>query len=193
MRSFIRECRQGTEWSSGVGDLTEVELARGKILARELSGPGSAHYHAKGKLQVPNGASGNLLLRLYTISHLVDAAPAVARGSMSNIALHTVPIAAPGAPAGQGILLWDFEMHSLGVGSMGSSQTWFSRVRYQRGGADPLTTHETFGQINADFHPDTTWLFTMQKQVGGGSFINTLLDVFSQDAYVRNGEDGMAS
>jgi hypothetical protein len=194
-RAFIREARfSGGEWSSGLASVAEVELARGKIMARELCGPGAAVFRAQGKIQVPNGASGSILLRHYVKAHTSDtnANPTLAKASMDLIATHTVTIAAPGAPAGQGLFIWDYEIMPVGLGNKAGSQIWYSTVRYKRSSGDTLQTSQADGQINVDFNQDMTWMFSMQKVVGGGTFNNTLLDIYSQDAYVRNGEDGQA-
>lgn len=200
-RVFIKESRisAGTpasdppEWAQGAGVTAEAELPRGLILAHELTGAGWAQLDVQGQMLLTNGQSGTATLRIYTSS---STNPAVALGSATLRATHTVTIADPAGGSTLGDFHWRFMLMPCGDAALANIQIWRSLFSYRRHGTDPLIEDKAGGQLSSitsptapDFHSDTIFIPTTQKSAG---WSNGRLLPYSMLGVVRGGESGAA-
>lgn len=198
LRTIIKDSHYNpNEFAALSGNLNEIEMPRGLVLARELTGGGHLRLRAQGQWLGINGTSGDLLLRLYTST---SNDPNVALGSASLVLTHTVPLADPGQPTTiGGQLLWELQISARGNADYTSSQDWYSKIIYQRWShgtpdvPDTLHTHEDGGSITIDFRANDQILIpTMQKVVGVGAFQNSRFNIFAFDGWVHHGQSGAA-
>lgn len=204
-RTFIRDSRISggscvvdvgnpvAEWGQGSTVTAEAELPRGLILAHELVGSGLMQITVQGTMLVTNAMSGNIALRIYT-SGSTD--PAVALGSATVRATHTVTVADPAGGSALGDFVWTFQMYPLGDSALANIQVWRSLFSYRRHLTDSLIEDKAGGQLTSttsptapDFHADTIIIPTMQKTTITST---SRLFPYSIDGIVRNGESGAA-
>lgn len=190
-RAIIRDSKLASgDWLQGSGVTSETDLPRGLVLGRELSSSGKLILEVRGHLNIVNGGTGNLTLRLYGSP---DANPNVARGSMGTILTggHILAIADPGGAGGtNGSFLWRLEIEPLGQPDLTNTQRYKSFVEYQRYSGDAVTTSTQIGRLTYDFHADTIVMPTTQKAAG---LSTSTVDIFSIDAWVDNGQSGVAA
>lgn len=186
-RVIIRDSKNlSSDWLT-VGT-TEMELARGNLIAREMSSAGRLLIEVKGKLNVANGDSGNIALKLYAST---NADPNVAKGSMTLIATHNVAVANPGASGGtDGSFRWTLEWAPNGTPDTANSQGFYSACRYQRFTTDVVNLSESMLRTSIDLRTsDLVLLPTVARPAGMAA---SILDIFSIDGYVSNGQSGQA-
>src|SRR6185295_338451 len=153
-RVFIKESRISAgapsdnppEWAQGSGVTAEAELARGLILAHELTGAGWAQLDVQGQMLLTNGQSGTCSLRVYTSS---STNPAIALASATVRATHTVTIADPAGGSALGDFHWRFLLLPCGGADLANIQIWRSTFSYRRHGTDPLIIDSAGGQLTS--------------------------------------------
>ena len=194
MRRVICESKAlDTDWNRGSGDDTEAELPRGLVCARELTSAGRYVQHVGGELLLASGQTGSLLLKVYTYSVASgDPDPAIPLGSMTLALTHTVNLADPGGGSGLGQFGWEFEIASLGNGTMTNLQTWRSRFEYMRLSTDTAQADLNLGKLALNLHRDTIIATSLTKSGGWTGAGTGRVNVYSIDSWVEMGQSSQA-